>query len=76
VAAAVAEDSFRPFGTTKPHGTGLGLASSRSIIESPDGTMGYDSLPGGQPVSVPFAGRAADPPLTARAGRRIDQEPV
>jgi C4-dicarboxylate-specific signal transduction histidine kinase len=38
---------FRPFFTTKPHGTGLGLASSRAIIESHQGTIGFDSLPAG-----------------------------
>jgi C4-dicarboxylate-specific signal transduction histidine kinase len=38
---------FRPFFTTKPQGAGLGLASSRAIIESHDGTMGFDNLPTG-----------------------------
>jgi C4-dicarboxylate-specific signal transduction histidine kinase len=38
---------FRPFFTTKPQGTGLGLASSRAIIESHDGTIGFDNLPNG-----------------------------
>src|SRR6202049_4694586 len=35
---------FRPFFTTKPQGTGLGLASSRAIIESHEGTIGFDNL--------------------------------
>jgi signal transduction histidine kinase len=38
---------FRPFFTTKPNRTGLGLASSRAIIESHDGTLGFDNLPAG-----------------------------
>jgi two-component system sensor kinase FixL len=38
---------FRPFFTTKPQGTGLGLASSRAIIESHEGTIGFDNLPAG-----------------------------
>ena len=38
---------FQPFFTTKPHGTGLGLASSRAIIESHEGTIGFNNLPGG-----------------------------
>ena len=38
---------FRPFFTTKPRGTGLGLASSRAIIESHEGTIGFDNLPAG-----------------------------
>jgi C4-dicarboxylate-specific signal transduction histidine kinase len=41
------ERLFRPFFTTKPQGTGLGLASSRAIIESHEGTIGFDNLPAG-----------------------------
>jgi C4-dicarboxylate-specific signal transduction histidine kinase len=47
VPADLHDKLFRPFFTTKPHGTGLGLASSRAIIESHDGTMGFDNLPAG-----------------------------
>ena len=47
VPAAVREKLFRPFFTTKPHGTGLGLASSRAIIESHEGIIGFDNLPAG-----------------------------
>jgi C4-dicarboxylate-specific signal transduction histidine kinase len=36
---------FRPFCTTKPRGTGLGLASSRAIIEAHTGTIGFENLP-------------------------------
>lgn len=38
---------FMPFFTTKPHGTGLGLASSRAIIEAHGGTIGFDAVEGG-----------------------------
>lgn len=38
---------FRPFFTTKRHGTGLGLASSRAIIEAHEGTIGFEDAAGG-----------------------------
>jgi len=47
VPADVRGQVFRPFFTTKPQGTGLGLASSRAIIESHEGTIGFDNLPAG-----------------------------
>ncbi len=41
VAAAIAPHLFAPFRTTKPAGTGLGLAMSRSIAQSNSGTLDY-----------------------------------
>lgn len=36
------EQLFRPFFTTKPNGTGLGLASSRAIVEAHEGAIGFE----------------------------------
>jgi len=47
VPAELRTQLFRPFFTTKPRGTGLGLASSRAIIELHEGTIGFDNLPAG-----------------------------
>jgi C4-dicarboxylate-specific signal transduction histidine kinase len=41
------EQLFHPFFTTKAHGTGLGLASSRAIAEAHQGSMGFENVPGG-----------------------------
>jgi two-component system sensor histidine kinase DctS len=37
---------FKPFFTTKPQGTGLGLASSHSIIEAHEGNISFENLDG------------------------------
>lgn len=47
VPAELQQQLFRPFFTTKSQGTGLGLASSRAIVEAHDGTMGFENLPAG-----------------------------
>lgn len=38
---------FQPFFTTKAHGTGLGLASSRAIAEAHQGSIGFENVEGG-----------------------------
>jgi C4-dicarboxylate-specific signal transduction histidine kinase len=41
------EQLFRPFFTTKAHGTGLGLASSRAVAESHEGSLEAENVAGG-----------------------------
>ena len=52
---------FRPYFTTKPHGTGLGLFVSRRIVEAHGGTVAVDSEVGRGTtftVTLPAVGRA------------------
>ena len=63
VAAGVRCQLFRPFFTTKQRGTGLGLASSRAIVEAHEGTMGFENSSSGGSrfwFRLPLAGRLGD----------------
>jgi C4-dicarboxylate-specific signal transduction histidine kinase len=43
----IRDQLFRPFFTTKPKGTGLGLASARAIIEAHQGSLGFERIDSG-----------------------------
>ena len=47
IPAEAREQLFRPFFTTKSHGTGLGLASSRAVAESHEGSLDVENVAGG-----------------------------
>ena len=47
ISREVAESFGNPFFTTKPSGTGLGVAISRSILRSHGGRLGHRPTPGG-----------------------------
>jgi signal transduction histidine kinase len=53
VAADITPRLFDPFCTTKKHGTGLGLASSRTIVKAHQGALDYaPNVPQGACFSV------------------------
>jgi two-component system sensor kinase FixL len=59
IAPELTERLFEPFVTTKPHGTGLGLAVSASIVSQHGGRLALDSTgPPGTVFSVRIPARA------------------
>jgi two-component system sensor kinase FixL len=63
------EEVFRPFRTTKPDGTGLGLALARKIVEEHDATITLGDADGGGLrilLEWPAAGRPEPEPSPAR----------
>ena len=64
----VAKRLFEPFFTTRPAGTGLGLATVRKIVRDHDGAIDVASVPGkGSRFEIWLPAAKADAPTTARA---------
>jgi signal transduction histidine kinase/CheY-like chemotaxis protein len=81
------ERVFEPFYTTKSAGSGLGLATARSVLERHGGAIVADSAPSGVTfrLYLPAASDAAERPSSDEAvrpgdGRRVlvvdDEEPI
>jgi two-component system cell cycle sensor histidine kinase/response regulator CckA len=62
---AVRDSIFQPFFTTKPHGTGLGLATVLGIIRQHDGHMEVESEPGRGSTFEVFLPETPEPEQTA-----------
>jgi C4-dicarboxylate-specific signal transduction histidine kinase len=63
VPASIQHQLFRPFFTTKQRGTGLGLVSSKAIVEAHEGTMGFENSSAGGSrfwFRLPVAGSLED----------------
>ena len=52
VARQLGENIFHPFVTTKRDGLGVGLAISRTIVQSYGGSLSYRDNPGGGAIFV------------------------
>jgi signal transduction histidine kinase len=71
------EHLFKPFSTTKPSGTGIGLSISRLIVEHHDGSIWVDrnSSRGARfHFTVPVAAEEVTGPVAGAATRRSPQE--
>lgn len=64
------QNALLPLYTTKPHGSGMGLALTREIVEAHGGSLELSNRPGGGALMrVCLAGRAVASPLEASRAR-------
>jgi signal transduction histidine kinase len=69
MSAEVMQNMFRPFYSTKPGGTGLGMALARQVVQEHGGEIRCESVPGqGTRVRISFP-PAASPPADGREER-------
>jgi signal transduction histidine kinase len=79
IAAEVREHIFEPFFTTKPpgDGTGLGLSTSRRIVDAQGGTLSLvESGPGRTVFEIVVPRRRSSPASAAKTARRRDEAPI
>ena len=60
IAPEIAAQLFQAFATSKPHGMGIGLSISRSIVNAHDGQISAEPNPGGGTI-FRFTLRAVSP---------------
>ncbi len=79
IAAEVREHIFEPFFTTKPpgDGTGLGLSTSRRIVDAQGGSLSLaESVPGRTVFEIVVPRRRTSAAPAAKTAPRRDQAPV
>jgi signal transduction histidine kinase len=62
---------FRPFFTTKEHGTGLGLALAKKVADAHGGTLALEDREGGGTIARLAVPAAVEPSASARISRAL-----
>lgn len=77
VPRAIQEQLFDAFVTTKPNGSGLGLAVCRTVVQNQGGDISFENISGGGArFTVAFPVPEAGPQTTVQVPQSVDGEPV